>query len=145
MSIVRQRAHVVFDLRIRRRELGYGIAEPHASVRPVRVDPRLACHRCVADSGADAVGLDWTENLGKARALVGNKVALQGNLDPNVLFAKPEQIRTEVERALKAFGKPGPGSGHVFNLGHGISQFTPPEAVTAMVSAVHDISRQMRA
>ena len=99
----------------------------------------------IADSGADAVGLDWTVHLGKARALVGNKVALQGNLDPNVLFAKPEQIRTEVERALKAFGKPGPGSGHVFNLGHGISQFTPPESVTAMVSAVHEISRQMRA
>lgn len=99
----------------------------------------------IADSGADAVGLDWTVHLGKARALVGNKVALQGNLDPNVLFAKPEQIRTEVERALKAFGKPGPGSGHVFNLGHGISQFTPPESVTAMVAAVHEISRQMRA
>ena len=99
----------------------------------------------IADSGADAVGLDWTVNLGKARALVGHKVALQGNLDPNVLFAKPEQIRTEVERALKAFGKPGPGTGHVFNLGHGISQFTPPDAVTAMVSAVHEISRQLRA
>jgi len=99
----------------------------------------------IADSGADAVGLDWTVNLGKARALVGHKVALQGNLDPNVLFAKPEQIRTEVERALMAFGKPGPGTGHVFNLGHGISQFTPPDAVTAMVSAVHEISRQLRA
>jgi uroporphyrinogen decarboxylase len=98
----------------------------------------------IADSGADAVGLDWTVNLGKARALVGHKVALQGNLDPNVLFAKPEQIRTEVERALNAFGKPGPGTGHVFNLGHGISQFTPPDAVTAMVSAVHEISRQLR-
>ena len=98
----------------------------------------------IAESGADAVGLDWTVNLGKARALVGHKVALQGNLDPNVLFAKPEQIRTEVERALNAFGKPGPGSGHVFNLGHGISQFTPPDAVTAMVSAVHEISRQLR-
>jgi uroporphyrinogen decarboxylase len=99
----------------------------------------------IADSGADAVGLDWTVNLGKARELVGHKVALQGNLDPNVLFAKPEQIRTEVARALSAFGTPGPGSGHVFNLGHGISQFTPPEAVTAMVAAVHEISRQMRA
>jgi uroporphyrinogen decarboxylase len=99
----------------------------------------------IADSGADAVGLDWTVNLGKARALVGHKVALQGNLDPNVLFAKPEQIRTEVERALMAFGKPGPGTGHVFNLGHGISQFTPPDAVTAMVSAIHEISRQLRA
>ncbi len=99
----------------------------------------------IADSGADAVGLDWTVNLGKARALVGDKVALQGNLDPNVLFAKPEQIRAEVDKTLKSFGKPGAGSGHVFNLGHGISQFTPPESVTALVDAVHQISRDMRA
>jgi uroporphyrinogen decarboxylase len=99
----------------------------------------------IADSGADAVGLDWTVNLGAARAKVGHKVALQGNLDPNVLFAKPEQIRAEVERTLASFGKPGNDSGHVFNLGHGISQFTPPESVTAMVEAVHEISRRMRA
>ena len=98
----------------------------------------------IADCGADAVGLDWTVNLGKARAQVGHKVALQGNLDPNVLFAQPEQIRSEVERTLQAFGKPTAGSGHVFNLGHGISQFTPPESVTALVEAVHDISRKMR-
>jgi uroporphyrinogen decarboxylase len=60
------------------------------------------------------------------------------------LFSKPEQIRAEVEKALASFGKHGPGSGHVFNLGHGISQFTPPESVTAMVEAVHEISRTMR-
>ena len=99
----------------------------------------------IADSGADAVGLDWTVNLGAARAKVGHKVALQGNLDPNVLFAKPEQIRAEVERTLASFGKPANGAGHVFNLGHGISQFTPPESVTAMVEAVHEISRRLRA
>jgi uroporphyrinogen decarboxylase len=98
----------------------------------------------IADSGADAVGLDWTVNLGKARAQVGHKVALQGNLDPNVLFAKPEQIHAEVERVLQSFGKPEAGSGHVFNLGHGISQFTPPESVTALVDAVHSISRRIR-
>jgi uroporphyrinogen decarboxylase len=98
----------------------------------------------IADSGADAVGLDWTVNLGKARAQVGHKVALQGNLDPNVLFAKPEQIHAEVERVLQSFGKPEAGSGHVFNLGHGISQFTPPESVTALVDAVHTLSRRMR-
>ena len=97
-----------------------------------------------ADSGADAVGLDWTVNLAKARQQVGHKVALQGNLDPNVLFAKPEQIHAEVEKVLTSFGKPGPGTGHVFNLGHGISQFTPPESVTALVEAVHGISRSMR-
>ena len=98
----------------------------------------------IADSGADAVGLDWTVNLAKARQQVGHKVALQGNLDPNVLFAKPEQIHAEVEKVLTSFGKPGPGTGHVFNLGHGISQFTPPESVTALVEAVHGISRSMR-
>ncbi|MGZ3183990.1 MAG: uroporphyrinogen decarboxylase [Telluria sp.] len=94
--------------------------------------------------GADALGLDWTVNLGRARALVGDKVALQGNLDPAVLFAEPEQIRAEVERALTAFGKPDERSGHVFNLGHGISQFTPPESVAAMVEAVHRFSRTQR-
>ena len=99
----------------------------------------------LADSGADAVGLDWTVNLAKARQQVGHKVALQGNLDPNVLFAKPDQIHTEVEKVLNSFGKPGPGTGHVFNLGHGISQFTPPESVTALVEAVHGISRRLRA
>jgi len=98
----------------------------------------------IADSGADAVGLDWTVNLAKARQQVGHKVALQGNLDPNVLFAKPDQIHAEVEKVLTSFGKPGLGTGHVFNLGHGISQFTPPESVTALVEAVHGISRRMR-
>ena len=98
----------------------------------------------LADSGADAVGVDWTVNLGKARQQVGHKVALQGNLDPNVLFAKPEQIHAEVEKLLNSFGKPGPGTGHVFNLGHGISQFTPPESVTILVEAVHGISRRLR-
>jgi uroporphyrinogen decarboxylase len=99
----------------------------------------------IADIGADAVGLDWTVNLGRARALVGNKVALQGNLDPAILFASPEQIRAEVERSLTSYGKPSAGSGHVFNLGHGISQFTPPESVMAMVEAVHSFSRAQRA
>ena len=98
----------------------------------------------LADSGADAVGLDWTVNLGKARQQVGHKVALQGNLDPNVLFAKPDQIHAEVEKVLNSFGKPSSNTGHVFNLGHGISQFTPPESVTALVEAVHGISRRMR-
>ncbi len=98
----------------------------------------------IADIGADAVGLDWTVDLGKARTLVGDRVALQGNLDPVVLFANPDQIRAEVKKVLDSFGKPHSGSGHVFNLGHGISQFTPPESVAAMVDAVHEISRAMR-
>ncbi len=96
----------------------------------------------------DVVGLDWTVNLAAARARIGHKVALQGNLDPNVLFAGPEQIRDEVTRALTSFGAPvgadGRVGGHVFNLGHGISQHTPPEAVAVLVDTVHEVSRRMR-
>ena len=99
----------------------------------------------IADAGADAVGLDWTANLAKARALVGNRVALQGNLDPNVLFAPEAAIRSEARAVLDAFGAPTAGSGHIFNLGHGISQFTPPEAVSVLVDEVHAYSRQLRA
>jgi uroporphyrinogen decarboxylase len=98
----------------------------------------------MAGIGADALGVDWTVNLGRARALVGDRVALQGNLDPAILFAGPDQVRGEVERSLAAYGKPSAGHGHVFNLGHGISQFTPPESVTAMVEAVHSFSRRQR-
>lgn len=99
----------------------------------------------IADIGADAVGLDWTVNLAQARARVGDRVALQGNLDPVALFANSDQIRREVGKVLESFGPPQAGAGHVFNLGHGISQFTPPEAVSVLVDAVHDISRSMRA
>lgn len=99
----------------------------------------------IAGIGADAVGLDWTVNLTAARAKVGEQVALQGNLDPNVLFAQPEQIRAEVAKVLTAYGQHSAGSGHIFNLGHGISQFTPPEAVSTMVEAVHELSRPFHA
>ena len=96
----------------------------------------------------DALGVDWTVNLGRARALVGHSKALQGNLDPNVLFAGPAQIEAEVARTLESFGRPhsGPGEGptHIFNLGHGISQHTPPESVSALVEAVHTHSRRLR-
>ncbi|HNB46079.1 MAG TPA: uroporphyrinogen decarboxylase [Burkholderiaceae bacterium] len=95
----------------------------------------------IAASDCDAVGLDWTMDLGRARELVGHKVALQGNMDPNVLFAEPEQIAAEARRLLDRFG---PHPGHVFNLGHGISQHTPPESVTALVEAVRAHSRAMR-
>jgi uroporphyrinogen decarboxylase len=96
----------------------------------------------IAGIGADAVGLDWTVNLGTARTRTGDRVALQGNLDPAVLFAKPEQIRAEVAHTLQSFGRHTASSGHVFNLGHGISQFTPPEAVSVLVEAVHEASRE---
>ena len=98
----------------------------------------------IADSGCDVVGLDWTMNLGKARAQVGDRVALQGNLDPNVLFAQPEQVQAEVIKTLDSFGKPSATSGHIFNLGHGISQFTPPDNVKVLVDTVHAHSRPLR-
>ena len=92
----------------------------------------------IAAIGSNAVGLDWTIDIGKARQRVGDKVALQGNLDPNVLFSPPATIAAQVDRVLSQFGH---GSGHVFNLGHGVSQFTPPEHVGALVEAVHARSR----
>ncbi|HSO44819.1 MAG TPA: uroporphyrinogen decarboxylase [Rhodoferax sp.] len=96
----------------------------------------------------NVLGVDWTVNLTKARAIVGGSKALQGNLDPNVLFAQPAQIEAEVVKVLNAFGTPHSGTGtgptHIFNLGHGISQHTPVEHVAALVQAVHSHSRQMR-
>lgn len=91
----------------------------------------------IAGIGADAVGLDWMTDIGEARQRVGHKVALQGNFDPNALFATPVSIETEVARILTGYGA---GSGHVFNLGHGISQFVDPENVRALVGAVHSLS-----
>lgn len=91
----------------------------------------------MAESGADALGLDWTVNLGQARQRVGGQVALQGNFDPAALFGTPESVHAEVRRILHSYGE---GSGHVFNLGHGISQHTDPENVKALVDAVHEYS-----
>ena len=91
----------------------------------------------IAACGCDAVGLDWTIELSEARRRVGHRVALQGNLDPTVLFASPATIRAETAKVLASFG---PGPGHVFNLGHGISQFTPPDHAAALVAAVHELS-----
>ncbi|MCY7316654.1 MAG: uroporphyrinogen decarboxylase [Rubrivivax sp.] len=103
----------------------------------------------IAACGADVVGLDWTVNLADARRRVGQRVALQGNLDPNVLFAPPDVVAREAVAVLDAFGRPqradGGWDGHIFNLGHGISQYTPPEHVTALVDAVHAHSRRLRA
>lgn len=92
-----------------------------------------------AESGADALGLDWTIDIGEARKRVGDKVALQGNLDPAILLSTPAAIEREVANILASYGE---GSGHVFNLGHGITQFTPPENAGIMIEAVHAISRQ---
>jgi len=108
----------------------------------------------MADLDCDVLGVDWTVNLAKARAQVGGAVggpgkALQGNLDPNALFAPADAIAAEARRVLNAFGKPHTdktttGPTQIFNLGHGISQFTPPESVGVLVEAVHSHSRALR-
>ncbi|TFY96269.1 uroporphyrinogen decarboxylase [Ramlibacter rhizophilus] len=96
----------------------------------------------------EVLGLDWTVNLGRAREAVGAHKALQGNLDPTVLFAAPEQVRAEARRVLDSFGRPHQGTGqgptHIFNLGHGINQHTPADNVVALVDEVHAYSRQQR-
>lgn len=94
----------------------------------------------IANIGCDGIGLDWTIDIGEARRRVGERVALQGNLDPAVLFAPPESIAAETKRVLDSFG-PG-NTGHVFNLGHGISQHTPPESVDVLVRTVHEYSKK---
>lgn len=91
----------------------------------------------MAATGCDALGLDWTVDLAAARAQVGAKVALQGNLDPTVLLTNPDCIRQEVAKLLATYGK---GSGHVFNLGHGITPDVPPEHVAVMIEALHELS-----
>jgi uroporphyrinogen decarboxylase len=111
----------------------------------------------MAELDCEVLGLDWTMDLAQARARVGGASgpapdarakALQGNLDPNVLFAPPPQIAAEATRLVERFGRPhqGPGYGptHIFNLGHGISQHTPPEHVSALAEAVHSASRAIR-
>ena len=95
----------------------------------------------IAASGCDAVGLDWTVDPARARAQVGARVALQGNLDPSALLAPPEAVRGQARRVLDAFGS---APGHVFNLGHGISQHTPVESVAALVDEVRTYSRKQR-
>jgi len=91
----------------------------------------------MADTGCDALGVDWTIDLSEARRLTGGRVALQGNLDPCVLHASPQRIREEVGRVLESYGN---GPGHVFNLGHGIHPDVNPDHAAALVQAVHDLS-----
>jgi uroporphyrinogen decarboxylase len=88
-------------------------------------------------SGADALGIDWTQELGEARRRVEDKVALQGNMDPAALYTSPERIRDQVKAVLESFGR---GNGHVFNLGHGITPGVKPEQAAAMIAAVHELS-----
>jgi len=90
----------------------------------------------------DAVGLDWTIDIGDARRRVGDKVALQGNMDPGILLTTPEAVAAEAKAILASYGK---GSGHIFNLGHGISQYTPPDNVSVLVETVREASRAYHA
>ena len=117
-----------------------GLKREHAGARIPAVVFTKGCGNWLEDIaaiGCDAVGLDWSVDLAQARALIGDRVALQGNLDPAVLFATADVVQRETERTLAAFGH---GSGHVFNLGHGISQFTEPEKVKILVDCVHQAS-----
>jgi uroporphyrinogen decarboxylase len=108
----------------------------------------------MSELSCEVLGVDWTVNLGHARKLVSGQVgtngkALQGNLDPNSLFAPPQAIATEARRVLDSFGpahtdRDQSGPTHIFNLGHGISQFTPPDHVAALVETVHEHSRNLR-
>jgi uroporphyrinogen decarboxylase len=93
----------------------------------------------MADTGCAALGLDWTISLGNARMRVGDSVALQGNLDPAVLHASPEAIRSEVQKALASFG---PHPGHVFNLGHGVTPDVDPDRLGVLITAVHELSKR---
>ena len=117
-----------------------GLVREHAGARIPAIVFTKGCGNWLEDIaaiGCDAVGLDWGVDIAQARARIGDRVALQGNLDPAVLFAPAEVVRRETEKVLAAFGQ---GSGHVFNLGHGISQFTPPEMVKVLIDCVHQAS-----
>lgn len=92
----------------------------------------------MAETGCDALGLDWTVDIADARKRVGHKVALQGNMDPSVLYASPERIQQEVKAILAGFGS---GSGHVFNLGHGIHLDVPTESPKIFVDSIHEFSK----
>ena len=93
----------------------------------------------IAASGCQAVGLDWTIDIGEARRRIGDKVALQGNMDPTMLYASPARIRQEVASILESFGE---GSGHVFNLGHGITPEVDPAHAGAFIECVRELSER---
>jgi len=93
----------------------------------------------IVEIGCDAIGLDWTINIADAKRRVGDRVVLQGNMDPSILYASPERIKQEVKTILKDFGKG--GVGHIFNLGHGIHPDIPPDNVKVLVDAVHELSK----
>lgn len=140
-GILSNRAYQEFSLRYMRKIVN-GLIKEHEG-RPV---PSIVFTKngglwleSIADIGCNAVGLDWTIGMGEARQRVGNKVALQGNMDPSVLYASPKAIREEVATILKDYGK---GNGHIFNLGHGITPEVDPEHAGEFIRAVHELSAQ---
>ena len=119
-----------------------GLKREHAGTRVPAIVFTKGCGAWLEDIagiGCDCVGLDWGVDIGLARARIGERVALQGNLDPAILFSPDEVVQKEAEKILASFGE---GDGHVFNLGHGISQFTPPDKVKILVDCVHQSSRR---
>ena len=133
------RDYQMFSLDYMQRIIG-GLQREHEGRRvPVIMFSKGGCQwlEDQAQVGADALGLDWTLDIGRARARVGDKVALQGNMDPCVLYSSPQRIREEVAFILESYGK---GSGHVFNLGHGIHQHVDPDHAGAFIQAVHELS-----
>ncbi len=132
-------AYKEFSLKYMQRIIGRLPAESEGRKVPVIVFTKGGGQwlEAIADCGAQCVGIDWTTDIHDARQRVGDRVALQGNMDPAMLFASPERIRAEVESILAGFGH---GSGHVFNLGHGITPGVNPDHVTAFVDAVQELS-----
>ena len=138
-GVLTTRDYKAFSLRYMQQIIA-GVKREHEGRRvPLIMFSKGGCQwlEAQAEAGADALGLDWTIDIGRARARVGERVALQGNMDPCVLYASPERIREEVATILESYGH---GSGHVFNLGHGIHQHVDPEHARAFVDAVHELS-----
>ena len=140
-GILTPSAYQDFSLNYMRKIVQGLIKESDGSTVPVILFTKNGGHwlEAIADSGCHGVGLDWTIGIDEARARVGEKVALQGNMDPCILDAEPKVIRAEVKRILEAFGS---SSGHVFNLGHGITPGVDPDHVAVFVDAVHEFSAE---
>lgn len=140
-GILSDRAYQAFSLRYMRKIVNGLIKEHEGRQVPSIVFTKNGglWLESIADIGCTGVGLDWTISMGEARKRVGNKVALQGNMDPSVLYAPPAAIREEVGVILKDYGK---GTGHIFNLGHGITPEVNPEHAGVFIRAVHELSAQ---
>ncbi|TDY03967.1 uroporphyrinogen decarboxylase [Thiohalophilus thiocyanatoxydans] len=138
-GVLTTRDYSEFSLDYMRRIIA-GLTREHEGRKvPVTIFSKGGCQwlEDQADIGADALGLDWTIDIGLARQRVGERVALQGNMDPCVLYASPERIQTEVATILESYGA---GAGHIFNLGHGIHQHVDPDHAKAFIDAVHELS-----